>query len=124
MPQGADAAAFRRVLQKFSFAWDGLKAAYRAEQSFRIQLAVSAAVVLAGFLLGLTQLEWLFVITAIGVVLSLELLNTMIEKTLDFLHPAKHDSVKFIKDVSAAAVFISSLAAVLVGLVVFVHHFF
>jgi hypothetical protein len=37
-------------------------------------------------LLGLTQLEWLFVITAIGVVLSLRLLNTTIEKMLDLLH--------------------------------------
>lgn len=124
MPQDANITAFRQVLRKFSFARDGFKAAYRLEQSFRIQLAISLAVVLAGGLLGLTRLEWLFVITAIGVVLSLELLNTTIEKMLDLLHPARHDSVKFIKDVSAAAVLISALAAVIVGLVVFLHHLF
>ena len=81
-------------------------AAIRSEQSVRIQLAVSVAVVLAGSLLGLTQVEWLFVIAAIGAVISLELMNTAIEKMLDLLHPTKHDSVKFIKDVSAAAVLI------------------
>ena len=115
---------YPQLLRKFTFAWDGFKAAVRSEQSVRIQLAVSVAVVLAGALLGLTKLEWLFVITAIGVVISLELLNTAIEKMLDLLHPAKHDSVKFIKDVSAAAVLISSLAAVIVGLIIFFHHLF
>lgn len=114
----------RQVVKKFSFAWDGLTAAYRLEQSFRIQLAVSGVIVFAGSLLGLTQIEWLFLITAIGVVLSLELLNTMIEKMLDLLHPARHDSVKLIKDVSAAAVLISSLAAAIVGLLVFARHIF
>lgn len=113
-----------QILRKFIFAWDGLKAAVQSEQSVRIQLAVSVAVVLAGAILGLTKLEWLFVIASIGVVISLELLNTSIEKTLDLLHPEKHDSVKFIKDVSAAAVLVSSLAAVIVGLIIFSRHLF
>lgn len=124
MMQDAKAATGCPLCRKFSFAWNGIKAAYRSEQSFRIQLAVSVAVVLAGGLLGLTQLEWLFVVTAIGVVLSLELLNTTIEKILDLLHPAQHERVKFIKDVSAAAVFVSSLAAAIVGLVVFARYLF
>ncbi|MBM4123856.1 MAG: diacylglycerol kinase family protein [Nitrospira sp.] len=124
MTRDAKTTALHRLLRKFSFAWAGLTAAYRSEQSFRIQLAVSAAALLAGVLLGLTQLEWLCVTIAIGTVLSLELLNTMIEKTLDLLHPAQHERVKFIKDVSAAAVLVSSLAAAIVGLVVFSRHFF
>lgn len=124
MQQAAEVRVVRQVVKKFSFALDGLKAAYRLEQSFRIQLAVSVAIVFAGSVLGLTQIEWLFLITAIGVVLSLELLNTMIEKMLDLLHPARHDSVKLIKDVSAAAVLISSLAAAIVGLLVFTRHLF
>jgi diacylglycerol kinase len=113
---------YPQIFRKFSFAWDGVKAAVRSEQSVRIEVAVSVAVVLAGGLLGLTRLEWLFVIASIGVVISLELLNTAIEKMLDLLHPAKHDSVKFIKDVSAAAVLVASLAAVIVGLIIFSRH--
>lgn len=124
MQQVAEVHVVRQVVKKFFFAFDGLKAAYRLEQSFRIQLAVSAVIVFVGSVLGLAKIEWLFLITAIGVVLSLELLNAMIEKTLDLLHPARHDSVKLIKDVSAAAVLISSLAAAIVGLLVFARHFF
>ena len=123
-PEDVNANVYPQILRKFIFAWDGFKAAVRSEQSIRIQLVVSVVVVLAGGLLGLTRVEWLFVITAIGVVISLELLNTAIEKMLDLLHPAKHDSVKFIKDVSAAAVLISSLAAVIVGLIIFSRHLF
>jgi diacylglycerol kinase len=118
------ATVYPQLLRKFIFAWEGFKAAVRSEQSLRIQLAVSVAVVLAGGLLGITKPEWLFVITAIGIVISLELLNTAIEKMLDLLHPAKHDSVKFVKDVSAAAVLISSLAAVIIGLIIFSRHLF
>ncbi|MEK7760172.1 MAG: diacylglycerol kinase family protein [Nitrospirota bacterium] len=59
-----------------------------------------------------------------GVVISLELLNTAIEKMLDLLHPARHDSVKFIKDVSAAAVLVFSFTAVIIGLIIFSRHLF
>ncbi len=123
MPHGsADMSLLPQVWRRFVCAWNGVKAAYRAEQSFRIQLTVAGAVSLAGLIVGLSQTEWLFIVTAIGLVLSLELLNTMIEKTLDLLHPTQHERVKFIKDVSAAAVLISSLASVIVGLIIFVHH--
>ncbi|TAJ09487.1 MAG: diacylglycerol kinase family protein [Nitrospirae bacterium] len=111
-----------QIRQRFACAWHGVKAAYRAEQSFRIQLTVASVVSLAGLIVGLSQTEWLFIVTAVGMVLSLELLNTMIEKTLDLLHPMQHERVKFIKDVSAAAVLISSLAAAIVGLIIFVCH--
>lgn len=119
---GADMPPLKQVGRRFACAWAGLKAAFQAEQSFRIQLAMAGAVTVAGMAVGLSQPEWLFIVTTIGMVLSLELLNTMIEKTLDLLHPAQHERVKFIKDVSAAAVLLSSLAAAIIGLIVFGHH--
>ncbi len=118
----ADRFPWPQVRRRFACAWDGMKAAYRAEQSFRIQLTVAGVVSVVGLIVGLSQTEWALIVTAIGMVLSLELLNTMIEKTLDLLHPAQHEQVRFIKDVSASAVLISSLAAVIVGLIIFVRH--
>jgi diacylglycerol kinase (ATP) len=112
-----------QIRKPFGYAWSGIRAALRAEQSFRIQVAVAAAVIVAGLLVGITRLEWVLVTIAIGTVLSLELLNTMIEKTLDLLHPGQDERVKVIKDVSAAAVLISSLAAMIVGMIVFVRRF-
>lgn len=110
------------VLRQFAHAWNGLVAAWRVERSFRIEAAVAVLTVAAGLAVGLSRVEWLFVLGAIGGVLALELLNTMIEKTLDHLHPAEHDAVRFIKDVAAAAVLIAGVTALIIGLAVFVPH--
>ncbi len=115
--------ASHSLLKKFGYAIAGLKAACRAEQSVRIQLAIGGAVIFAGWGVGLTRLEWLFVIAAIGAVLSLELINSGVEKTLDLVHPGQHEGVRFIKDVIAAAVLLVALAAVAVGVLVFAPHF-
>lgn len=122
LPGSVSMSPLPQVWRRFSCAWNGMKAAYREEQSFRIQLMVVGVVSIAGLIVGLSQTEWLFIVTAIGAVLSLELLNTMVEKTLDLLHPMQHERVKFIKDVSAAAVLISSLAAAIIGLIIFIPH--
>lgn len=124
MQGDGDTSSLLQVRRRFACAWAGLKAAYRAEQSFRIQLAAGVGVCVAGAMVGLLPTEWMFIVTAIGLVLSLELLNTMIEKTLDLLHPAHHERVKFIKDVAAAAVLLASLAAGILGVFIFSPHLF
>ncbi len=111
------------ILRKFYVAWCGLREGYRAEQSLRVQLAIGILALLAGLAVGLTRLEWLFLIAAVGAVLSLELVNSGIEKTLDLVHPGYHENVRFVKDVMAAAVLVVAVAAVAGGLLIFVPHF-
>lgn len=110
------------LLRQLGHAWRGLLVAWRSERSLRIEATVGALTVMAGLAIGLTRVEWLFVLGAIGGVLALELLNTVIEKTLDHLHPAEHEAVRFIKDVAAAAVLLAGITALLVGLLVFIPH--
>lgn len=107
---------------KFQNALRGLRAAFQTEQSFRLQLGAALLVSVAGFVVGLTRLEWIFVLLAIGLVLALELLNSMLEKTLDLLHPSEHALVRYIKDVAAAAVLIASTAALAIGVLLFISH--
>lgn len=114
---------FSPILRKFYIAGRGLKKGYRAERSLRIQLAIGFFTALAGLAVGLTRLEWLFLIAAAGAVLSLELVNSGIEKALDLVHPGYHEDVGFVKDVIAAAVLIVAVAAVAVGLLIFIPHF-
>lgn len=111
------------LLKKFGYAIAGLTAAWRAEQSLRIQLAIAVVVILSGLAVGLSRLEWLFIVVAVGAVLSLELVNSGIEKTLNLVHPGPHEGVRYVKDVMAAAVLLGALAAMAVGLLVFVPHF-
>jgi len=111
---------FRRLIKKFLFAFRGIKAAYKQEQSFRIQLIIAVIVIISGVIVHVSTIEWIFIIIAIGTVLSLELLNSMIEKFLDNLHPEAHERVKIIKDISAATVLIASCMAIIIGLIIFI----
>jgi len=60
---------------------------------------------------------------AIGLVLSIEGLNTAVEKIADFIHPNFHDKIGFIKDVAAGAVFFAAVAAIAVGLIIYIPKF-
>lgn len=110
------------IVRKFQNALRGLQAAFQAEWSFRLQVGAAIAVGIAGFTVGLTRLEWVFLLLAVGLVLALELLNSMLEKTLDLLHPTEHALVRYIKDAAAAAVLIASLAALAIGILLFIPH--
>jgi diacylglycerol kinase len=71
-------------------------------------------------LLKLNFYEWIAVTFAIGFVISVEIINTVIENMADFVSPTKNDKIKKIKDLSAAAVLISSMTALTIGLIVFI----
>ncbi|NDP28893.1 MAG: diacylglycerol kinase family protein, partial [Flavobacterium sp.] len=71
----------------------------------------------------ITATEWLFQILAIGLVMSLEGINTAVEKIADFIHPDYHERIGFIKDIAAGAVFFAALTAILIGLIIYVPKF-
>jgi len=62
-------------------------------------------------------------ILAFGLVLSVESLNTAVEKVADFIHPEFHEKIGFIKDIAAGAVMFAALAAIAVGLLIYVPKF-
>ncbi|WP_010531025.1 diacylglycerol kinase family protein [Lentibacillus jeotgali] len=108
----------------FSHAWDGLKAVFRTEANFRVHLIAALGVISAGFVFRLTVLKWIVVFFAIGLVLVAEMLNTAIEKMIDYLKPDIHPEAKAIKDLAAGAVLVSALTAVAAGLFVFLPELF
>lgn len=103
----------------FTHAFSGIRAVFRSEWNFRFQSAAALAAILAGILFRLSFIEWALIILVIGMVLALELLNTAIEKTIDYLKPEIHPFARFIKDAAAGAVLISAITAVIIGLLVF-----
>ena len=60
---------------------------------------------------------------AIGLVMSIEGVNTAIEKVADFIHPEHHDKIGVIKDVAAGAVFLSSIFSSAIGLIIYIPKF-
>jgi len=89
------------------------------EASIKVQLVISIIMAFAGFYFKISATEWLIQILAIGLVMSIESINTAIEAIADFIHPEKNKKIGFIKDIAAGAVFIASIAAVLAGLIIY-----
>jgi len=106
-------------LKSFGFAFNGLRILFKEEHNSRIHLFVTVVVIIAALLFELNTYEWIAIIFSIGLVITVEIINTTVENIADFLTTKKNDKIKKIKDLSAAAVFISAMTALTIGLIVF-----
>ena len=111
--------SFRERLRSFAFATNGLRILIATEHNAQIHLVAAAVVTLAGLLFGISAHEWIALVFAIGIVIALECVNSAIERIADFISPERHESIKAIKDLSAAAVLIGAMAAAAVGIIIF-----
>jgi diacylglycerol kinase len=110
---------FHSIPNSFVYAGTGLKTAWQKEPNFRFHLLIAAIAVVLGFLLGLSEIEWVVLVFIIAWVLVLELVNTAIEAIVNLVSPDIRPEAKLIKDTSAAAVFLSAMGAVAIGLIMF-----
>ncbi len=110
----------RRFLLSFKYSIQGLKIAYRDEQSMWIHLTITTLAVIAGFWLQISAMEWLIVIILITLVLGAELINTAIEAVVDLVTGEYHELAKYAKDLASASVFIYSMLALTCGAIIFV----
>ena len=113
-----------RTVRSFSFAARGFRYVLRGERNFQIELFVAGIVLLGMLAFDLSVLERVALILCIVWVLTLELVNTAVERIMDVLQPRIHPYARIFKDVMAAAVLVSSGGALLVGLAIFVPRIF
>ncbi|MCX8015699.1 MAG: diacylglycerol kinase family protein [Patescibacteria group bacterium] len=109
---------FQKLIKSFSFAIDGLKEAVKGH-SFRVMLFIVVITICLGFLLKISLFEWIMIILSMGLVLTLEIINTAWERSFDYLRPEINPIVKIAKDLVAAAVFLASLTALIAGILIF-----
>lgn len=95
----------------------------KTEASIQVQMSIALGLTFLGFYLNISKVEWILQIFAIGLVLSIEGLNTAIEAMADFIHPDFHNKIGFIKDIAAGAVFFAAIAAFIIGLVIYIPYF-
>ena len=110
-------------LKSFKFAFYGAYKLITTEHSIMVQFFIGVVMTIVGFLTHITTTEWLFQTLAIGLVMSMEGINTAVEKIADFIHPNFHERIGFIKDIAAGAVFFAALTAVAIGLIIYVPKF-
>ncbi|MCI0619497.1 diacylglycerol kinase [Candidatus Wolfebacteria bacterium] len=104
-------------------ATNGIATVWREERNFRVEVVVMALVVLAMLVFKFSLLESALLVVAIGMVLAGEILNTALEDLCNKVEPEYDAIVGKIKDTVAAFVLVSSLSALIIGVLVFVHHF-
>jgi diacylglycerol kinase len=106
-------------VRSFSFAGQGVWFAVRTQRNMRVHLLAGACAVTAGLVLRISAVDWACVLMAIGLVLTTEALNTVVEALADLCTEEFHPLAKIAKDTAAGAVLISSVAALGVGAAVF-----
>jgi diacylglycerol kinase (ATP) len=79
---------------------------------------------IAGFYFELSTTEWMIQILVIALIMAIEGINTAIEEIADFIHPEFHNKIGLIKDIGAGAVFIFAIAALIVGLIIYLPKIF
>jgi len=111
-------------LKSFTFALNGLKILILEEHNARMHLVAAILVIISGILLKISNAEWVAVTFSIGLVFALETINSAIENLADFVSPEKNDQIKKVKDLSAGAVLIGAIAALVNGLIIFIPKIF
>ncbi|WP_291097654.1 MULTISPECIES: diacylglycerol kinase family protein [unclassified Flavobacterium] len=110
---------FTGRLKSITYAFKGAVKLIATEHSVMVQFSLGILVTIAGFYFNINTTEWLFQTLAIGLVMSIEGLNTAVEKVADFIHPNYHEKIGFIKDIAAGAVFFASISAIAIGIIIY-----
>ena len=119
MIKNKQAFSIAKRLKSFTFAFNGLKILLREEHNSWIHIAITICVVIVGFLLQISLIEWIAIVLCMGLVFALELVNSAIENIADFVSPQKNEIIKKVKDLSAAAVLIAAICSAIVGIIIF-----
>ena len=116
----ASSFSWKARLKSFVYAWKGIICFFRTEHNAQIHLAITVLVLVLSVTLGLDATEAIAVVFSIAFVWVTEMINTAIEKAMDFISTEKHPQIKRIKDVAAGCVLVAAIAAAIVGCIVFI----
>lgn len=103
---------------RFRYSFEGLRTSIQ-DKSILLQMFLGLIVVVCGFLFHLDQREWITITGCIVFVITVETINSCIEKTVDYISLEHHPQAKTIKDLASAAVLIACLGAAVIGLIIF-----
>ena len=111
-------------IKSIGYAFKGAFMLITTEASLKVQFVIGILVTAAGFYYDLSATEWIIQTLTIALIMAIEGLNTAIEELADFIHPERHPKIGLIKDLAAGAVFIFAVAAVIVGLIIYIPKIF
>lgn len=107
-------------VKSFKYAFNGIYILMKEECNAKIQAVIAIVALLMGCFLHISPTEWIVLCIVIGMVFAMEAINSAIENLADFACNKKiEESIKKTKDLSAAAVLFTAIAALIAGLIIF-----
>ncbi|MDB5154003.1 MAG: diacylglycerol kinase family protein [Mucilaginibacter sp.] len=110
----------KKFIRGFGYALNGIWHASVTQLNFRVHLMAALLTLYAGYTLDISTSEWLWIILCIAMVLIAELFNTALEFLTDLVSPEYNKKAGLVKDISAGAVLITAICALVIGLIIFV----
>lgn len=110
----------RKEIQSFGHAFRGVGLLFREETHARIHGVAVVCIVALGFWLKIEAWEWCAILVCMGLVISLEAVNTAIERLTDRVSKERHPLARNAKDAAAGAVLIAVLFAAIVWCIIFI----
>ena len=110
-------------IKSIQYAVKGFFLLLTTENAIKSQVFFALIFTGLGIYFDLSRVDWALQFLAIGLVLSIESLNTAVEKVCDFIHPDHHPKIGFIKDVASGAVTFAALTALVIGLLIYLPYF-
>ena len=110
----------KRLLASFSFATQGLLHVISKERNMQIHLTIACIVLFLAYFLSISKIELIILLLCIGIVISLESINTAIERTVDLCTDEIKPLAKQAKDIAAGAVFVFAIFSVIIGIIIFI----
>lgn len=108
------------LYKSFYYAFCGIISNVLTERNLKIHISLMLLVIICGFLFEISLFEWLVCLVLFGLVISLELVNTAVEITIDIYVDKFNEKAKIAKDTAAGAVLVAAIVSVIVGLIIFV----
>jgi diacylglycerol kinase len=108
-----------RLIKSFGYAFQGVKYCFYNEKNFRVQIYTAAITFASGLYFKISKHEWLIILIFSALVLSLEMINTTIEKLSNEVCQSINPVIKQVKDIAAGAVFVSSVMSFIAGIIIF-----
>lgn len=107
-------------MKRLGYALAGLVTLLKKDKKFVMHIMIAIVVCAAGWYLGLSRTEWLFIIISICLVLAFEALNTAVEYAVDLITEDYHLLAKYAKDIAAFSVLIVAIMTAIIGLIIFI----
>ena len=108
----------KNFFRAFRISMRGLFILAKSETNVLLEVFVGILIIIISLFLKLTSTEWLIVLMTIFLVIFAELINTTIEKIMDFVEPKYNEQVRDIKDLASGFVFLMVILSIIVGTII------